>query len=105
MSLTQGPWKLSAPTGSQSTIVVSADHTTIEGYSYGYDKPIIPDDEKSFTITILPNDNLLVVTLVSPGPNADRVQIFEKVGTTFNLLDDFMVDDLTTTWQPTITGV
>jgi hypothetical protein len=109
MSLQQTSWTLSDATGSQETISIDAANTTIAGVSYGVDGTGAPltvpvsADGKSFQITIINGTNVLIVTLISPGPDSDLVYVQQKTGGSVVDLDSFVIYRQEV-WDPMIQG-
>lgn len=109
MSLQQTAWTLSDTTGSVEAISIDAANTTIAGVTYGVDangvaKPVqVSSDGKSFQITVINGINLLVVTLISPGPSSDSVYFQQKTGSSVVDLDSLMIyrQDV---WDPMVEG-
>jgi len=109
MPLKQTSWTLADATGTKETISIDASNTIIVAVSYGTDgsgAPIqlpISTDNKSFQLTILNGENLLAVTLLSPGPNSDVVYMQQQAGNTVVDLDSFVIyrQDI---WNPVIQG-
>lgn len=110
MSLQQTSWTLSDTTGNQETVSIDAANTTIAGVSYGVDgagAPItvpVSTDGKSFQITIINGANVLIVTLISPGPDSDVVYVQQKTGSSVVDLDSFVIFRQEV-WDPMIEGI
>ena len=109
--LQQTSWTLTSNTGNQETISIDAANTAIAAVSYGTDASGAPNpvqvsaDGKSFQITIIQGQNVLIVTLISPGPNSDVVHMVQQQGGGGVIdLDSFVLfrQDV---WDPMIEGI